>query len=108
MLYDLLFYTEKNNIPDTVSWNFIHKVVEFFNFGPSIRSWIKLFYTNIESCVIVNGHISEWFTLHRIFQGDALSPYLFILCAETLSVLIRKNQGLSNSMLLKDPAKGEE
>lgn len=59
LLYDLLFYTEKNNIPgllllidfaaafDSVSWDFMFKVLKFFNFGPSIRRWVKLFYTNV-------------------------------------------------------------
>ena len=107
LLYDILFYTEKHHIPgllllidfaaafDTVSWSFMAKVLEFFNFGPSIRKWVTLFYTNVESCVTINGHMSEWFSLQRgCRQGDALSPYLFILCAEILAVLIRKNPGI--------------
>ena len=28
---------------DTFSWKFIEKVLNYFNFGPSIISWIKLF-----------------------------------------------------------------
>ena len=107
LLYDILYNSDKNNTPgllllidfaaafDTVSWNFMSNVLNFFNFGPSIQKWIKLFYTNIESCVIINGHMSQWFQIHRgCRQGDALSPYLFILCAEILAILIRKNENI--------------
>ena len=30
---------------DSVSWSFIQKALEFFNFGPDIRRWIKTFIT---------------------------------------------------------------
>ena len=48
LVYDLLQFTEEQNIPgllllidfekafDSLSWSFIHKVLQFFNFGPSI------------------------------------------------------------------------
>ena len=103
-LYDLMAYTETNNIPgllllidfekafDSVAWSFIHKTLEFFNFGDSIKKWISVFYNNSKSCVIVNGHISSWFKLGRgCRQGDPLSPYIFILCVEILAHLIRRN-----------------
>ena len=70
--------------------------------APSIKTWVKVFYTNIESCVIVNGHMSEWFSPQRgCRQGDALSPYLFILCAEILSILLRNNPNIKGIMIDK-------
>ena len=112
LIYDILFYTEKHQIPgmlllidfasafDTVSWNFMFKVLTFFNFGSSFIQWIKTFYADIESCVIVNGHMSEWFFPRRgCRQGDPLSPYLFILCAEVMSILLRKNNKIKGIVI---------
>ena len=102
------YLEKKNNYPgmlllidfgkafDSVSWEFLFKVIEYFNFGNSFMKWIKVFHNNIESCVIVNGHLSEWFLLRRgCRQGDPLSPYLFILCAEILAVLIRNETNIT-------------
>ena len=53
-----MHYTDEHNIPgllllidfekafDSVSWSFLYKVLEFFGFGNSIISWIKLFNKN--------------------------------------------------------------
>ena len=71
---------------DTVLWKFIKKnVLKYFNFGPSVFSWISIFQSGSKSCIIQNGFMSEFFNLKRgCGQGDPISPYIFILCAEIL------------------------
>ena len=90
LVYDTLLFAEKNHIPglllqadlekafDSVSWAFIDKCLSFFNFGNDIKRWISAFYTNIASCVSVNGKYSQWFKIYRgTRQGDPLSLLIF-------------------------------
>ena len=101
----MIVKTEKDNIPgllllvdfekafDSVSLSFLHKALDFFHFGPSIKQWIKAFYSNIKTCIFLNGQYSKWFNVQRgVRQGDPCSPYLYLICAEILSSLIRKNE----------------
>ena len=105
ILYDILYYTETENIPgmflrvdfekafDSISWSFINKTLDFFGFGQDIKRWINVFYKNITSRVIVNGNVSSSFNIYRgCRQGDPLSPYIFLLCVEILAGLVRTNK----------------
>ena len=40
---------------DSVSWKFMHKTLQFFNFGNDMKTWIKLLYNGAQLCVIHNG-----------------------------------------------------
>ena len=117
LMYDILAFTESENIPgmlvlvdffkafDSIAWEFIQKVLDFFNFGPYIKNWVKIFYSDVMSCVMVNGKYSEYFPIARgVRQGDPLSPYLFLLCAEVLAQTIRENEQIKGIQLNNEEA----
>ena len=103
-IYDTLVYTEENRKPgmilsidfekafDSISWSFLHKTLDFLNFGPEFVRWIRTLYSNIKSCISVNGQNTDWFEIQRgVRQGDPCSPYLYLVCAEVLSLMIKGN-----------------
>ena len=105
LIYDIMHFTEENDIPgilllidfekafDSISWSFLYEVLRYFNFGNSIIDWVKTFYNNITSTITQNGFLSDFFQVERgCRQGDPLSPYIFLLCAEILGILIRNNE----------------
>ena len=112
IIEDIMIYTTKNKISgillsvdfekafDPVSWKFLAECLEAFNFGPKFRSYVQTLYHDISAAVPNNGHTSQWFHLERgVRQGCPLSPYLFILLAETLSCKIRENEAIQGISL---------
>ena len=112
ILHEAIEYTNKYDIPgmllftdfqkafDSIEHSFIHKTLDFLNFGPSFKQWIKLFYNDPSSCVTNNGHISNFFAVERgVRQGCPLSPYIFILSIEILSHQIRNNPNIKGIVM---------
>ena len=94
-------YTDANDVPgtlffidfekayDKLEWEYVQKCLDYFGFGSDLKKWIKLFYAQISSCIINNGHMSNYFQLSRgVRQGCPLSCYIFILCAELMSIAV--------------------
>ncbi|KAA3485169.1 reverse transcriptase [Gossypium australe] len=82
---------------DRVEWNFIKEVMNKMGFA---RKWIDLIMkciTSVSYTVLINGSKGRTFNPHRgLRQGDPLSPFLFLICSEGLSALMRtaKKNGL--------------
>jgi hypothetical protein len=61
---------------DGVDWDFLLRILEKFNFGAGFRAWIKLFYTDVESAVVINGRTSSFFALPGVCdKGAHFLPY---------------------------------
>ncbi len=109
---DLIEYTEQEDIPallisidfekcfDRVEWQAVKGALKYFNFGEKFIRWIHILYQNIESCTTNNGYSSDWFRPTRgLRQGCPLSPYLFLVTAEILGYLIRRNDNIKGIKL---------
>ena len=75
----LLLFLDFEKAFDSLEWPFIHKTLEHFGFGPTLIKWVKVFYCNIESCILNNGWSSNFFKLSRgVRQGTWIKKYLDI------------------------------
>ena len=77
--------------------------LKHFGFNESFIIWVKTLYSNIQTCVMNNGWISEIFKNSRgIRQGCPLSALLFVLSVEIMALRIRNNKDIKGFQIKID------
>ncbi|XP_021848080.2 uncharacterized protein [Spinacia oleracea] len=82
---------DMNKAYDRVRWDFLFQALSKFGFPPSWVNIIRQCVSTVSYQVLVNGEPTRSFQPRcGLRQGDPLSPYLFVLCMEVFSALLRR------------------
>lgn len=80
---------------DSIRWDFIHSILKKMGFGTRIANIIFLLAANSESCINLNGRLTDYIKVNRsLKQGCPLSPLLFAVATHPLFCMLEQ---LSNS-----------
>ena len=92
-IYDIFQYAKQNNLPgmlllidfqkafDSVFFKLSDLTLKFFGFCPNYRKWISITLKGFLTCTVVNGKISQKFTITKD-AGKGTQYYgIYLFCA---------------------------
>ena len=110
--YDIIQWAKDNNKTgvlllidfekayDSLSFSFVKKCLNFFNFGESLIKWVELLLHNFSAVINHCGNISSKMTIGRgARQGDPIASYLFIIAIEILAHKLRTDPKIKGFLL---------
>ena len=75
---------------DRIEWPFLEAMMRKMNFNEGWINRIMQSVSTVSYSILLNGFPGEYFRPQRgLRQCDPLSPYLFVICAEDFSALLR-------------------
>ena len=93
---------------DSINHTFIDSCLETLNFGKSFRAWVKLFFNDRDTYLLMHGFMEEKIKLEQgVPQGDILSPLIFNIVVEFLLLKIGYSKRIQGVILPGGEARAE-